>query len=550
MFDDPSLLVVDDEKVVCEGCRRIFSRQGFRVDESRDPFQGLSMATEKDYAAILLDIKMPAMDGVQFLEKLRERKPSVPVILITGYPSTSSAASAVRLDASDYVTKPFTPEVITKAVQRVIARRDTKAEEEASSVSPGVELWAPRAGEFRFWDESWFRLGKEGSVRAGAMHQRMPAIPMPFEGSMRVGAVLTSSQVATVEAVRLPQVGEAVYQGLPLAGLTIGSKSLRAVPSPLSGVVVAVNPLLRESVWALWEDPCGDGWIACISPTRFEEDVKNCKLRRVVLANAYQLSARTQCEDLTRLGCQVRVVESWEELAPAVEDPNHNVLLFDADSLGEHGPELVGRVNATAPEMKIVVVASSASQQEAAYRQHKISYYAVEPFANNEIVEILDAVFRPQRQPVPPVEHRKASSRSVSSICVTNRSGKRVRLLAASGLLRQDQGLGWHVTHKLLDQLYPVETTLGKGNISQINMMRAATTCDRLLILLARDTGRLPGSLVRDTKGKFVPVLGDNARRVMALVVQPRSPDGGLAGLDDRTTAALADHIVSEMASC
>jgi len=550
MFDDPSLLVVDDEEVVCEGCRRIFSRQGFRVDESRDPIQGLSMATEKDYAAILLDIKMPAMDGVQFLETLRGRKPDVPVVFITGYPSTSSAASAVRLDASDYVTKPFTPEEITKAVQRVMARRGGKAAPRAGSVSPDVETWAPRAGEFRFWGESWFQLGKTGSVRAGAMHQRMPTIPMPFEGSMRVGAVLTPSRGASVDAICLPRVGEAVYQGLPLAALTIGGRSLGTVPSPLSGVVVAANPLLRESLRALCEDPCGDGWIACVSPTRFEEDVKHCKLRRVILANAYHVSAGTQRDNLTRLGCEVRVAASWEELAPAVEDPNNKVLLFDVDSFGELGPEIVEQVNATAPTMKIVVVASSASQRETAYRRHKISHYAVEPFANNEIVDILNAVFRTERQPLPPAGRPEAPSRFVSSICVTNRSGKRVRLLAEGGLLRQDQGLGRHVLHKLLDQLFPIETILGESDASQINMIRAAATCDRLLVLLARDTGRLPGSLVRDTKGQFAPVLRDTAARVMALVVQPHSPDGGLAGLDDRTAAALADHIVSEMASC
>ena len=118
--------------------------------------------------------------------------------------------------------------------------------------------------------------------------------PMSFEGSMRVGAFLALPEGAIVEAVHLPEVGEVIYQGLPLAGLSITGKSQRIVPSPLSGVVVAINRLLQESPSALWGDPCGDGWIACVSPTRFERDVKNCKLRRVVLANACQVSADSQ----------------------------------------------------------------------------------------------------------------------------------------------------------------------------------------------------------------------------------------------------------------
>ncbi len=145
MADDPKLLVVDDEEVVCEGCRRIFSRQGFQIDKSSDAREGLSLAAEKDYAAILLDIKMPTMDGIQFLKELRRTKPAVPVILITGFPSIPNAATAMRLGAADYVTKPFTPEEITQAVQRLL--RLPKAERpvsEAEEFRPGQREYLPK----------------------------------------------------------------------------------------------------------------------------------------------------------------------------------------------------------------------------------------------------------------------------------------------------------------------------------------------------------------------------------------------------------------------
>ena len=96
MADERRLLVVDDEEVVCQACRRIFSRQGFQVETHTDARQGLMHATENDYAIILLDIKMPYMDGIQFLERLRQKKPNVPVLIITGYPSIPNAAAAMR----------------------------------------------------------------------------------------------------------------------------------------------------------------------------------------------------------------------------------------------------------------------------------------------------------------------------------------------------------------------------------------------------------------------------------------------------------------------
>jgi len=121
MFDTPTLLVVDDEGGICRACRRILKQAGFRVHVSRDARIGLGRAIAEDYSAILLDIKMPEMDGFQFLEQLHKEKQDLPVVMMTGYPSIRIAASVVRLGASDYITKPFTPEQITKSVRRMLA---------------------------------------------------------------------------------------------------------------------------------------------------------------------------------------------------------------------------------------------------------------------------------------------------------------------------------------------------------------------------------------------------------------------------------------------
>jgi DNA-binding response OmpR family regulator/glycine cleavage system H lipoate-binding protein len=539
MIQKSRLLVVDDEEVVCQGCRRIFSPQGFQVDTSKDPCEGLRLATERNYTAVLVDVRMPVMDGIQFLTQLRGKKPKVPVILITGYPSIPDAASAIRLGASDYVTKPFTPEDITRSVQRLVGEGMPKAEEPMEKEEPGapppqLEPWAEPAEGLRFWDQSWMR--SEG------------------EGLVRVGAALTPAQAAAIETLALPRVGEVVYQGLPLVGLTGAQQPAgqpgRTLPSPISGIVVAVNPLLRERPSLLWEDPFAAGWIASVSPTRLGEEAPVCRPRRVLLLNADQASAARQRGQLTTLGCQVRIASGWDELAAAGLSEAVDVLLVDADSMGEQGPDLVGRASAAAPSLRTVVVAAASSQWETAYRKHRIFYYAVEPFADNEIVEILDAVFRPLQQPFPPVERRKAVGESVSSIFINNRHGTRVGLLVAGGLLSQDEGLGWHVRLKLLDRLYPMRTASGIGRMTQVKLLLAASMCDRLLILLPKDTGRLPGSLVRDTRGEFVAVAGEVAAKVMALAVQPLVPGSGLTGFPDRTMAALAEHVVNEMAAC
>jgi len=549
MSDNPRLLVVDDDAVICQACRRVFTPQGFRVEQCTDARRGLSQATHGDYAAILLDIKMPQMDGIEFLEALRWEKPSVPVIFITAYPSISTATSAVHLGISDYITKPFTPEQITRSVQRVLPRHHAETMVETDSTSLEAGPWFPQAGEFRFWNESWFQLGKEGRVRAGAMHQRIPSTPMSFEGAMRVGAVLARPQTTSGKEVRLPQAGEVVYQGLPLAGLILADDSLVIIPSPVSGVVVSVNELLRKDPSRLLTDPCGKGWIACICATRLEEEKNRCRPRHVVLVNSNLLSARDQLEQLTSLGCQIHVVKDGDELALSIQDRNYEVLLFDAASFGDVGPELVRRVNVASPSLKVVVIGSSGSHWETAYREHKLFYYAVEPFVDNEIVDILNAVFRTPTPFLLQPERQKASIAPIGALSIINRHGHRVQLLAAPGLLRENDGLGGQIRQKLTARTFPTRITLGDVDVTPSGVMKTASTCNRVIVLLATDTGRLPGSLAQDTKAQYVSASGVCASNVTTLVVQPGSNSHGLAGLDERTIAVLAEHIVWEMVS-
>jgi len=528
MSDNAKMLVVDDEAVVCQACGRIFSRQGFQVEVNTDARDGLAWATQKDYRIILLDIKMPNLDGIQFLEKLRQEKPEVPVLIITGYPSIPNAAAAMRLGACDYVTKPFTSEEITRAVQRVLAMRQESGGDGQTAGGGEAGPGAEAAAAILFWDESWFRLEADGSAC--------------------VGAVVPGLRGAQPLGVRLPRIGEVVYQGLPLGGVTMAGKPELTVSAPVSGVVVAVNEQLPQHPQWLASDPCGEGWVACVCTTRYEDEVAHCKRRRVLLVNADASSAQAQAEKLAALGCQVQQVADGDGLTAALSDIEGRVAFLDAASLGDEGPALAGLINSRAPSMRIVVVASPGGAQESAYRKQKIFYYAVEPFADNEIADILAAAYRAPEAPPSKAERQKVPSEPISSFSITNRNGHKVQLLAAPGLLWRNEGLGSQIGQLLLERMFPVVTTPGEANLTPANILKTAATCHRLMVLLARDSGRLPGSLARDTKPEFGVDPSEAASRVTTLAVQPDAV-GGFAGLDARTIAALADHIVREMAS-
>ena len=218
-------------------------------------------------------------------------------------------------------------------------------------------------------------------------------------------------------------------------------------------------------------------------------------------------------ERLRSLGCRVRLAKGGDELVAALGGGDCRVLLIDAASCGADGPELVAQVNSNSAGDEDRGGRLGGDQWESNYRGHRIFYYAVEPFDNNEIADILDAAFRPP-EPHAAKADRGGGAEAVGSISITNRNGHKVQLLAAAGLLRHREGLGSQIGNKLLEGLFPVVMTPGEASITPAAVLKAAGACDRVMVLLAKDGGLLPGSLARDTKAEFGLPSGDNVVHV------------------------------------
>ena len=113
------ILVVDDERGMCEFLRFLLQEEGYAVDVAHSGDQALAKVEESKFELILADIKMPGLDGLEMLRKLREADAETVVIVMTGYSSLDSAIKAIKYDASDYLTKPFDdPDAVLAAVER------------------------------------------------------------------------------------------------------------------------------------------------------------------------------------------------------------------------------------------------------------------------------------------------------------------------------------------------------------------------------------------------------------------------------------------------
>lgn len=117
------ILIVDDEEIVIRSCQRILAAGDFQVDAARNGLEALEKIQKDDYDMLILDVKMPKMNGIAVLQRVKEAHPDIDVIMITGLNQIETAVKAMKLGAFDYLPKPFDPEELEIVVARAFERR-------------------------------------------------------------------------------------------------------------------------------------------------------------------------------------------------------------------------------------------------------------------------------------------------------------------------------------------------------------------------------------------------------------------------------------------
>ncbi|MCC6558404.1 MAG: sigma-54-dependent Fis family transcriptional regulator [Polyangiaceae bacterium] len=116
------VLVVDDEASARSGLEKLLRQEGYVVDVAADGPNALEVAAERPPDVVVTDLKMPRMDGVDLLKKLREQDPDLPVIVVTAFGDVASAVNAMRAGAEDYLTKPVDFDALILSIERALER--------------------------------------------------------------------------------------------------------------------------------------------------------------------------------------------------------------------------------------------------------------------------------------------------------------------------------------------------------------------------------------------------------------------------------------------
>jgi two-component system phosphate regulon sensor histidine kinase PhoR len=133
------ILVVDDEQDIRDASERILTRMGFQVSKASRGDQAIELFKEKTPSIILLDLKMPGMDGMEVLKQVRQLDESVLIIVITGYATLETAIEAMKQGAYDFISKPFEPDqlriIVNRASEKILLKFEAEKLAEARKMT-------------------------------------------------------------------------------------------------------------------------------------------------------------------------------------------------------------------------------------------------------------------------------------------------------------------------------------------------------------------------------------------------------------------------------
>ncbi len=194
------ILVVDDEYSVRDSLTDWFRRDGHEVRSAKNAVEALKSLEENDFDVVLLDIKMPGMDGMELQERIRSINPGVAVIMITAFASVDTAVRALKHGAFDYVTKPVDPDELSHLVARALEQQRLAGEnlqlkttiEELTAVdaivgeSPAIQKVLELVHHVAETDATVLILGESGTgkelvaraVHANSRRRYFPIVPV------------------------------------------------------------------------------------------------------------------------------------------------------------------------------------------------------------------------------------------------------------------------------------------------------------------------------------------------------------------------------------
>jgi DNA-binding NtrC family response regulator len=158
MSTDPSILVVDDDAEMAATIADLLRQQGYTVHAATSALEAEQIASSYPRIGLaLIDLVMPVMDGITLLDRLKQQRPELAVLMMSGFGTIATALEAVKLGAEDFITKPFERATIVKKIQHILELQSLREKvaarkaQSAKAFSAGSSARRPRCDALSIW---------------------------------------------------------------------------------------------------------------------------------------------------------------------------------------------------------------------------------------------------------------------------------------------------------------------------------------------------------------------------------------------------------------
>jgi len=374
------VLVVDDERIVCRGVEKILVRRGHQVQQALSVADGVTaLAHGPAFDIVLADLMMPQAGGLDMIRIVKDRWPGVPVVIMTGYASIGSAIEATQAGAAGYLPKPFTPEELEAAIERVRIVMTPK---------PGAKP-APKP------------LPKAAEIID---------VDMPFDAAEVAAATspeyvrhLTRSDVALADFCDLGERSCKRFKSKgacqqPECPLVVAERKKR-IPAPMAAqatdFIDVDMPFSFAEVASATSEAYADALGRGDMPVAGRWNPEKATGRRVLVIDDEVVAANSVRRTLNRRGFRVDEAFSGREALNRILNEMYDLVLLDMKMPDTNGLELLPTIKKHRPRLPVVMVTGYASIDTAVEAiQRGASDYVAKPFTPEELFSAASKAIR------------------------------------------------------------------------------------------------------------------------------------------------------------
>ncbi len=379
--DDTNILVVDDEPGVCKSVEKVLCRRGCQVHQELCVSSALDALEAGDsYDLIIADLMMPQAGGLELLKIVRDRWSSTPVLIITGYASIASAVEATKRGAVGYLPKPFTPEELESAVDRVLNLRGPQADASSPVV---IDVDIP------------FDRQDVATATSEVYVEHLTRSDMPLAEIRPVPAADYCS-LGRRSCKRMAGQGMCKRDECPLEVAERRRAAKAGVVVPFVPDPIDVDmPFSRAAVAAV----TGEAYVNALGRSdlpvtgRWQHEKESVRSPRVLVVDDEPVVVNSIRRTLARKSFKVTEAFSGVEALSRIMTENFDMVLLDMRLPDANGLDLVSDIKRRKPNLRVVIVTGYASI-DTAVEAIKLGAndYMAKPFTPDELYSLASRV--------------------------------------------------------------------------------------------------------------------------------------------------------------